>query len=154
MSDSVGGATGADSPFPRLVDASPRAGLNRPPGSTWSDGMECSFAMIRPGLVVVALLAVMTAHVPATLAAEPADLATANATASEADQFARIPSMAWREAAEAVKKGPVLVQVARPGYSPCHVLETDLSDSTRRCLRGLRLAVRGLPARCGHRPDR
>ena len=33
-------------------------------------------------------------------------------------QQARIPSGAWRAAAEALKEGPVLVQVARPGYAP------------------------------------
>jgi primosomal protein N' (replication factor Y) (superfamily II helicase) len=31
---------------------------------------------------------------------------------------ARIPSAAWREATTALKSGPVLVQVARPGYAP------------------------------------
>lgn len=31
---------------------------------------------------------------------------------------ARIPSIAWREATAAAKTGPVLVQVARPGYAP------------------------------------
>ena len=31
---------------------------------------------------------------------------------------ARIPSSAWRAAREALTQGPVLVQVARPGYSP------------------------------------
>lgn len=31
---------------------------------------------------------------------------------------ARIPSIAWREATAAAKLGPVLVQVARPGYAP------------------------------------
>jgi primosomal protein N' (replication factor Y) len=31
---------------------------------------------------------------------------------------ARIPSTAWREAREALEVGPVLVQVARPGYAP------------------------------------
>jgi primosomal protein N' (replication factor Y) len=31
---------------------------------------------------------------------------------------ARIPSIAWREATAASKVGPVLVQVARPGYAP------------------------------------
>jgi len=31
---------------------------------------------------------------------------------------ARIPSIAWREASTAAKTGPVLVQVARPGYAP------------------------------------
>jgi primosomal protein N' (replication factor Y) len=44
---------------------------------------------------------------------------------------ARIPSIAWREARTASEQGPVLVQVARPGYSP-----------------GLRCADCGASARC------
>jgi primosomal protein N' (replication factor Y) len=32
--------------------------------------------------------------------------------------YARIPETAWREARAAVEHGPVLVQVARPGYAP------------------------------------
>lgn len=44
-------------------------------------------------------------------------------TAAQAPQdrfaaIARIPSTAWREARSAVEHGPVLVQVARPGYAP------------------------------------
>jgi len=46
---------------------------------------------------------------------------------------ARIPSIAWREASEAARRGPVLVQVARPGYAP-----------------GLRCADCGEAARCRH----
>jgi len=44
---------------------------------------------------------------------------------------ARIPSIAWREATAGSKNGPVLVQVARPGYAP-----------------GLRCVDCGEPARC------
>lgn len=44
---------------------------------------------------------------------------------------ARIPSIAWREASVASQTGPVLVQVARPGYSP-----------------GMRCAECGESARC------
>jgi len=44
---------------------------------------------------------------------------------------ARIPSVAWREARAALATGPVLVQVARPGYAP-----------------GLRCAECGEAARC------
>lgn len=44
---------------------------------------------------------------------------------------ARIPAIAWREARTALDHGPVLVQVARPGYAP-----------------GLRCATCGEPARC------
>lgn len=43
---------------------------------------------------------------------------TALATGSAADDHARIPSLAWQQAASAAKTGPVLVQVARPGYAP------------------------------------
>ncbi|GAB3617478.1 primosomal protein N' [Okibacterium endophyticum] len=44
-------------------------------------------------------------------------------TARQGDQdapqaAARIPSAAWRQASEALSHGPVLVQVARPGYAP------------------------------------
>jgi primosomal protein N' (replication factor Y) len=46
---------------------------------------------------------------------------------------ARIPSSAWREAREAVRKGPVLVQVARPGYAP-RLACVDCGQSGR-CLR-------------------
>ncbi len=64
---------------------------------------------------------------------------TAHATASEADQYARIPSMAWREAAAAVKQGPVLVQVARPGYSPgLKCGECGTAARCRRCAGPLR----------------
>ncbi|AZZ48689.1 preprotein translocase subunit SecA [Rathayibacter rathayi] len=38
--------------------------------------------------------------------------------ADEHDAAARIPSSAWREARKALDSGPVLVQVARPGYAP------------------------------------
>jgi len=44
---------------------------------------------------------------------------------------ARIPSIAWREATAGSKTGPVLVQVARPGYAP-----------------GLRCVDCGEPAKC------
>jgi primosomal protein N' (replication factor Y) len=37
---------------------------------------------------------------------------------------ARIPSSAWREARAGLDRGPVLVQVARPGYAPQLVCET------------------------------
>lgn len=46
---------------------------------------------------------------------------------------ARIPSAAWREARAGLTKGPVLVQVARPGYAP-----------------GLRCAECGEAVRCRH----
>lgn len=61
----------------------------------------------------------------------PRVVATAHAAGAADEARARIPGIAWREAAEAVKRGPVLVQVARPGYSP-----------------GLRCAECGVAARC------
>lgn len=38
-------------------------------------------------------------------------------TDDAADAHARIPSAAWKAAADAVKQGPVLIQVAHPGYA-------------------------------------
>jgi primosomal protein N' (replication factor Y) len=46
---------------------------------------------------------------------------------------ARIPSSAWRQAREAIESGPVLVQVARPGYAP-RLACVDCGQSAR-CLR-------------------
>ena len=46
---------------------------------------------------------------------------------------ARIPSTAWREAKAALEHGPVLVQVARPGYAPRLACQ-DCQQSAR-CLR-------------------
>ena len=44
---------------------------------------------------------------------------TAQQTASDAGAMrARIPSTAWRAVSDALQHGPVLVQVARPGYAP------------------------------------
>lgn len=44
---------------------------------------------------------------------------TAQQTATDAGAMrARIPSTAWRAVSEALQHGPVLVQVARPGYAP------------------------------------
>ncbi len=56
---------------------------------------------------------------------------------------ARIPSSAWREARAALENGPVLVQVARPGYAPRLLCET--CRQVARCARcsgplGLRTA--------------
>ncbi len=44
---------------------------------------------------------------------------------------ARIPSTAWREARDALVHGPVLIQVARPGYAPQLVCES--CDQVARC---------------------
>ncbi|MEO6827531.1 MAG: primosomal protein N' [Microbacteriaceae bacterium] len=46
---------------------------------------------------------------------------------------ARIPSAAWRDARTAVQSGPVLVQVARPGYAP--VLACQKCHKAARCAR-------------------
>ena len=51
--------------------------------------------------------------------ATPRVLITAKADHEDAGAVAaRIPSMAWRQAKEGLQSGPVLVQVARPGYAP------------------------------------
>jgi primosomal protein N' (replication factor Y) len=49
----------------------------------------------------------------------PRVMLTATSDSAEAGAVAaRIPSMAWRQARDALATGPVLVQVARPGYAP------------------------------------
>jgi primosomal protein N' (replication factor Y) (superfamily II helicase) len=48
-------------------------------------------------------------------------------------QLARIPSTAWQAAREALDSGPVLVQVARPGYAP--VLACQSCGQAARCNR-------------------
>ncbi len=48
----------------------------------------------------------------------PKVIPTAGQSTDAAAQRARIPSTAWREAKAALEHGPVLVQVARPGYAP------------------------------------
>jgi primosomal protein N' (replication factor Y) len=58
-----------------------------------------------------------------SLSSERAYLPKVVPTAAQAPQdhvaaAARIPSSAWREARSALEHGPVLVQVARPGYAP------------------------------------
>lgn len=49
-------------------------------------------------------------------------------------QQARIPSTAWREARAGLEQGPVLVQVARPGYAPTLACEAcGIAVRCRRC---------------------
>lgn len=64
-------------------------------------------------------------------AVTPRVLITAKADHEDAAVPARIPSMAWRQAKEAIATGPVLVQVARPGYAP--VLACGTCSSAARC---------------------
>jgi primosomal protein N' (replication factor Y) len=70
---------------------------------------------------------------------------------------ARIPSVAWREARAGLAKGPVLVQVARPGYAPgLRCAECGEAARCRRCSGPLRQrAAGGVPTCtwCGT-PDR
>jgi primosomal protein N' (replication factor Y) len=64
----------------------------------------------------------------------PKVVPTANQSSTDRlAQQARIPSSAWRGAREAVASGPVLVQVARPGYAP-RLACADCGQSAR-CLR-------------------
>ncbi|TXK17832.1 primosomal protein N' [Homoserinibacter sp. GY 40078] len=63
----------------------------------------------------------------------PRVVPTAFTAGDDATAHARIPTLAWRQAAEALGHGPVLVQVARPGYSPA-----------------LRCAECGTASRCRH----
>ncbi|WBU38648.1 primosomal protein N' [Homoserinibacter sp. YIM 151385] len=62
---------------------------------------------------------------------------------------ARIPSTAWRHAAEAVARGPVLVQVGRPGFAPGLVCgDCSAPARCRRCGGPLRLPRRNAPPTC------
>jgi primosomal protein N' (replication factor Y) len=80
----------------------------------------------------------------------PRVVATANTTADDrlAAQ-ARIPSIAWRTATEAVKTGPVLVQVGRPGYAPgLRCADCGEAARCRRCGGPLRQRRSGAPPSC------
>lgn len=62
---------------------------------------------------------------------------------------ARIPSLAWREARGGLDRGPVLVQVSRPGYAPG--LRCGTCGEPARCARcagPLRRAAQGAPPTC------
>ncbi|ARJ05397.1 putative primosomal protein N' [Cnuibacter physcomitrellae] len=62
---------------------------------------------------------------------------------------ARIPTAAWRTAKEALAEGPVLIQVARPGYAPvlaCATCSTPASCAV--CAGPLRITRAGEPAAC------
>src|SRR5690606_24494509 len=74
---------------------------------------------------------------------------TAHATGTGADDHARIPSIAWREASAAAKTGPVLVQVARPGYAPgLRCGECGTAARCRRCTGPLRIERQSGPPSC------
>lgn len=76
-------------------------------------------------------------------------VATANAASTSDEAHARIPGIAWREAAEAVRAGPVLVQVARPGYSPgLRCAECGTAARCRACGGPLRQQRAGSPPTC------
>ncbi len=63
---------------------------------------------------------------------------------------ARIPSAAWKTARLALENGPVLVQVARPGYAPvvaCRRCRT--GARCRRCGGALGIPRRDSPPQCG-----
>lgn len=62
---------------------------------------------------------------------------------------ARIPSVAWREARAGLEKGPVLVQVARPGYAPgLRCAECGEAARCRRCTGPLRQRTAGVVPTC------
>jgi len=63
---------------------------------------------------------------------------------------ARIPSFAWRTAREALARGPVLVQVARPGHSTgLRCEECGTAARCRQCGGPLRLRSAQAPPSCG-----
>lgn len=82
-------------------------------------------------------------------AVTPRVIVTANQDSADSPAgAARIPSAAWRAATEALESGPVLVQVARPGYAPV--------VACRRCKQAARCTICAGPlgvARAGAHPS-
>lgn len=61
----------------------------------------------------------------------------------------RIPSAAYRAARDGLSRGPVLVQVARPGYAPALACASCRAPARcRTCGGPLRVPARGAPPRC------
>lgn len=80
----------------------------------------------------------------------PRIVPTENSTADDrlAAQ-ARIPSLAWRTASTALQSGPVLVQVARPGFAPgFRCADCGAAARCRRCGGPLRQRRQGAPPSC------
>jgi len=84
-----------------------------------------------------------------TPAVTPRVIVTANQDSADSPAgAARIPSAAWRAATDALEAGPVLVQVARPGYAPV--------VACRRCKQAARCTICAGPlgvSRAGARPS-
>ena len=84
-----------------------------------------------------------------TPAVTPRVIVTANQESADSPAgAARIPSAAWRAATDALEAGPVLVQVARPGYAPV--------VACRRCKQAARCTICAGPlgvSRAGARPS-
>ena len=75
--------------------------------------------------------------VPRARATRPHVVITENqAAADERARAARIPSTAWTAAAEALKVGPVLVQVSQPGYAPSLICDTCREPASCTACRG------------------
>ncbi|MFT4123926.1 MAG: primosomal protein N' [Microbacteriaceae bacterium] len=80
----------------------------------------------------------------------PRVILTANATRDDTPASrARIPTLAWREARQALEHGPVLVQVGRPGYAPrLACADCGRSARCRRCEGPLAVRRRGQTPAC------
>ncbi len=85
--------------------------------------------------------------VPAARRASPRVVLTAT---SDAPAQARIPSSAFTAVREALATGPVLVQVARPGYAPVVVCASCRHPARCiHCTGPLRVRAQGRPPECG-----
>jgi primosomal protein N' (replication factor Y) len=80
----------------------------------------------------------------------PRVIPTANVSSEDGPASrARIPSTAWREARAALEHGPILVQVARPGYAPrLSCADCGRSARCRRCEGPLAVTRRGETPHC------
>ncbi|GAA1506193.1 primosomal protein N' [Agromyces terreus] len=116
---------------------------------TEQSGAALLFAGHAPSVEVVRLVEIgWVVEVTGTRHARPRVIATENQFSQEPGS-ARIPSAAWRQAQEAARHGPVLVQVARPGNTP--LLACDRCREPARCAAcggGLAIPREGGVARC------
>lgn len=89
-------------------------------------------------------------HLQPTRLRRPRVIPTADVVADDPHAAtARIPTLAWRTAHAALEHGPVLVQVARPGFSPAlRCAECGQDARCARCGGPLRRRRSGEPATC------
>ena len=119
------------------------------------EGGDLIFASLTPSVELARFVDMGFVEAPAESAPRiPVHLAN-DASDNEFAGKARIPTSAWRIVREALERGPVLVQVARPGFTPAVVCATCRTPHRcSRCRSPLAGARDGssLCRVCGHQP--